>query len=82
MVFTYSHVGFLARGGLLETSFFDHENSPWHARRMAQATPKTWGTLAPSSSCNLHIMSDTPICWGPTSSDATSRKMGLTAILD
>jgi hypothetical protein len=38
--------------------------------------PTSWGTLAPSSSHNLHTMSDMPICWGPASSDATSTKRG------
>ena len=71
-----------------EASFFlkqkilDHEKSRWHARRMPRRTPKPWGTLAPSSSRNLHTMSEMPICWGQASSDATSTKWGSSAILD
>ena len=65
-----------------ETSFFDHEKSRWHAGRMPRATPKPWRTLAPSSSRNLQPMIDMPICRGPMSSDAASRKRGSSVILE
>jgi hypothetical protein len=77
MFSTYSHVGFLARRVFfLKQKILDHEKSRWHARRMPRRTPRPWGTLAPSSSGYLHTMSDMPICWGPTASDATSTKRG------